>query len=1080
MKNANALEWCAIGVSAILTPLAVCQSAPQESENVRQMGALHLSQPVDRELAPGQTDIFKVALSAGQFIHVVVEEKGVALIVVLADPKGQPLVTGNNPTNRVYGPLPVSAVAESGGDYEIRVEKSSQNSETSPYGIELRELHSPTGQDRTRLQAEAEFYAAVLKERSQERQDKLRAISGYQKAAVLWHSLHDDRAEALCLHRVGAIDRGLGEFRTALNEMNDALPLWRTAEDQAGEAMTLTAMCVINSDLGERQRALDYCIKAVARQRSLGDRVGEALTLQMLGILYWKLGENQRALGPFSQSLALRRALGDVANEGNVLQGLGLAYRDLGENQKALDTFNQGLTLCRSSGNRIGEAGALNNIGFLYRELGDEQKALDYFNQGLPLYRAMGDRHGEAMSLYNIGFTYSNLGQNQKALDYENQALPIFRAIEDRPSEAMALSFIGFIHYRLKEMQTAMDFYNQALPLMHTAGARSEEAWTLDDLGEAWADLGDKPKALRSYLQALQIGRETSNPELQGSVLSDLMTYWQTDQNPGLSIFFGKQAVNQYQDIRRGNQGLEQESQRTYVTSVAKDYRRLADLLIAQGRLSEAEQVLSLLKEQEYFDYVRRDADGADAVKGSANLNSEEATAEKRYREISDKLMAIGIERGDLLAKQSLTEEEKHRLDQLEKDISVGNVQLEKFIGDLAQQFRAKPEMALRVDELLETQGIMEDLRELPPGTVAIFTVVGEDKFRAILRTPDVQKAYEYPITEADLNRKVAEFRQVLQDPKLDPRPLAAELYQILVGPMAEDLRQAHAQTLMWSLDGTLRYLPISALFDGQQYLIERFRVSVMTLASTARLKDVPDVKRMGVGFGVTKESEDAPALPWVSDELAGIIAIKPGDAGALPGEVELDGAFTQQSMRQELLKRFAVVHIASHFRFQPGNETQSYLLLGDGQHLSLAELRTSANLFGGVQLLTLSACNTGMGDGTEVEGFGTLAQRQGAKAVVASLWPVADLSTSLLMQSFYRKWQSSPNITKLEALRQAQLELLHGGGSGNLLESNRGVDVIDNSNTDRSHALPFPIDTKLPYAHPYYWAPFFLMGNWL
>jgi len=272
----------------------------------------------------------------------------------------------------------------------------------------------------------------------------------------------------------------------------------------------------------------------------------------------------------------------------------------------------------------------------------------------------------------------------------------------------------------------------------------------------------------------------------------------------------------------------------------------------------------------------------------------------------------------------------------------------------------------------------------------------------------------------------------------------------------------------------------MSALFDGQQYLIERYRLSVMTLASTARLKDLPDVKRMGVGFGVTKESEGAPALPWVSAELAGIISTKPGDAGALPGEVELDDAFTQQSMRQELLKRFAVVHIASHFRFQPGNETQSYLLLGNGQHLSLAELRTSANLFGGVQLLTLSACNTGMGDGTEVEGFGTLAQRQGAKAVVASLWPVADQSTSLLMQSFYRKWQSSPNITKLEALRQAQLELLHGTGSSNQVEPARGVEVIDNPNAVHPNARPFPVDPKLPYAHPYYWAPFFLMGNWL
>jgi len=234
----------------------------------------------------------------------------------------------------------------------------------------------------------------------------------------------------------------------------------------------------------------------------------------------------------------------------------------------------------------------------------------------------------------------------------------------------------------------------------------------------------------------------------------------------------------------------------------------------------------------------------------------------------------------------------------------VGNVEFERFLSDLALRFNAKPMAALRIEDLREMQGIMEDLRELPAGTVAIYTLVGEDKFRAILRTPDVQKAYEYPIKAADLSRKVAAFRQVVLNPKLDPRPLAEELYKIVVGPMAEDLRQAKAQTLMWSLDGVLRHLPLAALYDGKQYLVEPYRVAVMTLASNARLKDRPDAEWKAAGFGVTKAYEDAPALPWVSAELAGIVASNPGDAGVLADEVELDGAFTQQAMRQTLLKR--------------------------------------------------------------------------------------------------------------------------------------------------------------------------------
>ena len=147
----------------------------------------------------------------------------------------------------------------------------------------------------------------------------------------------------------------------------------------------------------------------------------------------------------------------------------------------------------------------------------------------------------------------------------------------------------------------------------------------------------------------------------------------------------------------------------------------------------------------------------------------------------------------------------------------------------------------------------MEDLRELGKGTVALYTLVGEDKYRVILTTADVQKGFEYPIKEADLNRKVLAFREVLQNPKLDPLPLAQELYKILVGPVAKDLQSAKAQMVMWSLDGVLRYLPVAALHDSKQYLVERYRTAVFTPASQSRLRVEPSRKWTALGLGVTK-----------------------------------------------------------------------------------------------------------------------------------------------------------------------------------------------------------------------------------
>jgi CHAT domain-containing protein len=332
-----------------------------------------------------------------------------------------------------------------------------------------------------------------------------------------------------------------------------------------------------------------------------------------------------------------------------------------------------------------------------------------------------------------------------------------------------------------------------------------------------------------------------------------------------------------------------------------------------------------------------------------------------------------------------------------------------------------------------------------------------------------VQTAAEYPIKAAELNAKVAALREALQDPRRDPRPLAQELYKIIVGPVAKDLADAKAETLMWSLDGALRYVPIAALYDGRQYLVERYRNAVFTPASMSRLKDQPRANWTGLGLGVSKAHGEFPALPAVPEELHGIFRDAPEGAGVgvLAGRVMLDEAFTADTLRAALRQRFPIVHVASHFAFQPGNETDSYLLLGDGTHLSLAQLKSANNLFGGVELLTLSACDTASGgagaDGREVEGFAVLAQRQGAKAVLASLWPVADASTKQLMQQFYQLRNAPTPLPKAEALRQAQLALLHSAATADA-DGPRGVGQKSVGGN---------------YAHPYFWAPFILIGNW-
>ena len=233
--------------------------------------------------------------------------------------------------------------------------------------------------------------------------------------------------------------------------------------------------------------------------------------------------------------------------------------------------------------------------------------------------------------------------------------------------------------------------------------------------------------------------------------------------------------------------------------------------------------------------------------------------------------------------------------------------------------------------------------------------------------------------------------------------------------------------------------------------------------------------------MGVTKPLGNYSALPSVPEELQSIIKTDKDDTtGTFPGVIMLNEKFTESAMRSSLQNKFSLVHVASHFRFSPGDETKSFLLLGDGKELTLDRIKNAPGMFRGVDLLTLSACNTAAygsdADGKEVEGFGELAQRQSARSVIVSLWPIVDSSTAILMAKFYKLTKETTGVSKGQALRQAQLSLLRGNyiATSSFASNTRG--------DDQHHASggsSFSYDPAKPFAHPHYWAPFVMIGNW-
>jgi CHAT domain-containing protein len=288
-----------------------------------------------------------------------------------------------------------------------------------------------------------------------------------------------------------------------------------------------------------------------------------------------------------------------------------------------------------------------------------------------------------------------------------------------------------------------------------------------------------------------------------------------------------------------------------------------------------------------------------------------------------------------------------------------------------------------------------------------------------------------------------------------------------------------------------LRYIPPAALWDKTNgYMVERFSNVMLSLASRTNINtaNAKPEDRTVLGVGVSKPNENFSALTAVPDELdcivsdkvVGMLSAKPQCAnGVLNGKKLLDEKFTLTSF-ENALGRYPIIHIASHFKLTPGDDKNSFLLLGGGDDRKFTVEKLRSEPLGGVDLVVLSACNTATpggpkANGIEIEGFGSVAQEKGAKAVLATLWPVADTSTKDFMVEFYRLY-GKEGLSKADAMRKAQLKLMYGKYSVDEAQKHRADDFVTTTSKDLPKFTP---DPNAPFAHPFYWSPFVLTGNW-
>ena len=294
----------------------------------------------------------------------------------------------------------------------------------------------------------------------------------------------------------------------------------------------------------------------------------------------------------------------------------------------------------------------------------------------------------------------------------------------------------------------------------------------------------------------------------------------------------------------------------------------------------------------------------------------------------------------------------------------------------------------------------------------------------------------------------------------------AQKLYQWLIAPIAEELAANNINMTVFSMDSGLRTLPIAALHDGQQFLVEKYSLGLIpnfTLTDT-RYVGLNDAQVLAMGASEFPASANQTPLPAVPVELQTIVN------NIWPGKSFLNQGFTLENLQQQRSKeKFRIIHLATHGEFHPGSADNSYIQFWDTK-LRLNELRQLRLYSPQVELLVLSACTTAVGDEDAELGFAGLAVQAGVKSALASLWYVSDTGTLALMTEFYQHLSKRP--IKAEALREAQLAMLRGDVH---LENRH---ILRNGN--QHLALPSELirGGKRDLSHPYYWAAFTMIGS--
>ncbi|WP_193914809.1 CHAT domain-containing protein [Desmonostoc muscorum] len=781
--------------------------------------------------------------------------------------------------------------------------------------------------------------------------------------------------------------------------------------DKLRQAVTLSNLALVYQQRGmfaEATIAINDSLKLLGNQNSKQHLQVFAQTLEILGSVQLNQGESQEALETWQQTEVKYAEISDFSginrshiNQAQALQILGFYRRAL----TMLIQVNQNLQFQPDS---LTKAVELRSLGDALQLTGDLAQSRQVLQQSLQTAEKL-------QSLAEISATLLSLGNTSRIVqDYENAIAFYQQAIAKTPSPLTKVQAqINLLTVLLNTQQwtIAQPLLRKIpveldnLPLSQVA-VYARIHFAQSSMKVLNNQVTDKESAAKILATAVKLAKTLGDRRAESYAIGTLGNLYEGDGQWLNAQKLTQQALTLAESVNAPDIAY------NWYWQLGRLFKQQGDTKKAIAAYDAAVNQLQALRN----DLVALNRDVQFSFKESI---------EPVYRES----VALLLSQGNQLTEQTL-DKARQQIEALQ-------------LADLDNFFR---EACLNVTNVVLDEVVDQD----NPTTAVIYPIILPEQLQIIVKVPKKSlRRYSVNKSQTEVEKTLGQLRDYLTEPDRieEVQTLSGQVYGWLIQPIESELERSNIDTLVFVLDGALRNVPMAALYDGKQYLVEKYAVALNLGLQLQKPKSLAQEKLQVLAVGLVEppsKFRQFPPLPEIKFEFD-LIA----KAGIATTKL-LDRDFTSKALEGKISSiPFNVVHLATHGQFSSRSE-DTFILATDGpinvSDLDLLLRRRDETQSQALELLVLSACQTAEGDNRATLGLAGVAVRAGARSTMASLWNVGDRSTAILVGEFYHQLVSA-KITKAQALRRAQLMLLQ----------------------------------KYPnYSRPGYWAAYVLVGNWL